>query len=230
MRDGILLLTIFILVCIPISAEIEKVDNSKIIGSWINNHNFYYTFDEKGVMKVINLDSNPVYYNTYRYEVISMGLKEFIRYGKDLSDSTSVELILMSDVLDSTAVFAYGKTFVRAETGKGLLGSWKYVDDLTIISWDIDKETIEYRQTELDFTTGELKPIEEHFGTYIRKNRKENAGRFYIDFQDGKKTVILPILYKDIMYIFDVNPSWSTFNLAEKTPTYKDYKQALNLK
>ena len=233
MKKVIVPLIILVFICISISAEIEKIEKIEIVGSWANNHNFYYTFDDKGVMKVVNINSEPAYYNTYRYEVISMGSeesmgpKEFIRYGKDLSDSTAVEYMLIGDVIDSTAVFAYGKTFVRVDTGKGLLGSWKYVDDFTSINWNIDKDTIAYRQMELDFTTGELKTIEEHQGTYRIGKRTEDAGFFYIYFEDGKKTMILPIIFKDIMYVFDLNPSWSTFNLSENTPAFRDYKKTL---
>ena len=227
MKKVVVLLILLVLLCIKISAEIEKVENSEIIGSWVNNHYFYYSFDEQGVMKVINIDSEPAYYNTYRYETIRMGSKEFIRYGKDLSDSTLVEYMLIGDVFDSTAVFAYGKTFVRAGSGKGLLGSWKHVDDLTEINWNIDKDAIAYKQMEFDFTTGELKTIEEHQGTYRIGKRTEDAGFFYIYFEDGKKTMILPIIFKDIMYVFDLNPSWSTFNLSENTPAFRDYKKTL---
>jgi len=227
MKKIIVPIILYFILFITTSAGIEKVENSEIIGSWINNHNFHYTFDEQGIMKVINISSEPAYYNTYKYEVISMGINEFIRYGKDLSDSASVEYMLIANVIDSTAVFAYGKTFVRIDTGKGLLGSWKHVDELSLINLNIDKDAIIYRQMELDFATGELKTIEEHRGTYKLGNMMKDAGWFYIYFEDGKKTMILPIIFKDIMYVFDLNPSWSTFNLSENTPTYKDYKKTL---
>ena len=226
MKKIVVLIFLIILLYMNVSAEIEKIENSTVVGSWINNHNFYYSFDEQGIMKIINIDSDPAYFNTYRYEVIMLGTKEFIRYGKDLSDSASVEYMLI-DVIDSTAVFAYGKAFIRADKGKGILGSWKHVDELTSINWIIEKDAIVYRQTAFDFTIRELKTIEEHHGTYKLGTWTKDAGFFYISFDDSKKTVILPIIYQDIMYIFDLNPSWSRFYLSENTPTFKEYKEAL---
>ncbi len=220
---------IFVLMCINILAETEKTEDedSVIIGSWINIHNFYYSFDNQGVMKVININSDPVYYNTFKYELISMGFKDFIRYGKDLSDSTLVEYMFIGDIIDSTAVFAYGKTFIRDGSGIGLLGTWKYYDDLSSITWTIEKDGITYRQMEIDFTTGEFNTIEEHHGIYKIGSRMKDGGWFYINFEDGTETMILPIIFKDIIYVFDLNPSWSTFNLSENIPTYNDYKKAL---
>ena len=75
------------------SADIKEVDKNKIVGAWVNN-NFYYTFDSQGIMKVTKIDSEPISYNTYRYEIIAMGNHEFIRYGKDLSAFVQRDLLL----------------------------------------------------------------------------------------------------------------------------------------
>ena len=209
------------------SADIGNVDKNKIVGAWVNN-DFYYTFDSQGIMKVIKIDSRPINYATYRYEIIAMGDHEFIRYGKDLSDSTSVKFLYMNNITDSTVILGYGMAFVKADSIRGLKGSWKHVDDLSSIYWNIDNNTIDYHQIVLDLKTGELITVEEHHGTYNRGVSRQEAGRFYIDFQDGKKTVVIPIFYKDIMYMFDLSPMRSTFILAESAPTYDDYKEASN--
>ncbi len=96
-----------------------------------------------------------------------------------------------------------------------------------MVQWNIGEATIDYSQVVLDLSTGEFKTVEERQGTYIRANRRYDAGRFYIDFQDGKKAVVLPIIYKDIMYMFDLSPRNSLFIATENIPSYKDYKAAL---
>jgi len=175
-------------------------------------------------MKVVNLLSHPAYYNTYRYEIVTMRDRNFIRYGKDLADSASTAYMMIGGVDDSTAVLAYGKPFIREGEGKGLYGVWKYVDDLKVIQWDIEADTITYREEELDFTTGALVTSEEHMGTYQHIKYGDEAGRFVIVFTDGKKTEVLPIVYEDIMYMFDLNPSWSLFSIAGNPPAFTDYK------
>ena len=228
MKKVIFALTIFnIILSIGISADIKKVDMNKIAGAW-NNGNFYYSFDTNGVMRAIKIDSHPLSYGTYRYEVIAMGDHELIRYGKDLSDSASVKFLLVSSVTDSSAIFAYSIPFIRADSVNGLKGSWKHIDELSLIFLNIGMNTIDYNQAELDFNTGELITVEEHHGTYTRGGVMDEPGRFYIDFEDGKKAVVLPILFKDIMYMFDLNPSRSKFILTESAPSYRDYKEALN--
>ena len=222
----IVILMLNAIICFSTSADIKEVDKNKIVGSWVNN-DFYYTFDSQGIMKVTKIDSEPISYNTYRYEIIAMGNHEFIRYGENLSDSTSVKFLYVNDVTDSLAVFGYSLAFVKADSTKGLKGSWKHIDNLSSIYWNIDNNTIEYLHAALDFKKGELITVEEHQGTYTRGVGRHEAGRFYIDFQDGKKTVVIPIFYKDIMYMFDLNPARSTFIMAESAPTYDDYKEAL---
>lgn len=220
------ILLLNVIICFSTSADIKEVDKNKIVGAWVNN-NFYYTFDNQGIMKASKIDSEPISYNTYRYEIIAMGDHEFIRFGRNLSDSASLKLLLVSNVTDSTAMFAYGMTFVKADSIKGLKGSWKHVGNLSLIHWNIDTDTIDYSQVVLDLNTGELITVEEHYGTYIRGVGKGEAGRLFIDFEGGKKAVVVPIFYKDIMYMFDLNPRRTIFTLAESAPTYKDYKKAL---
>jgi len=202
------------IICFSTLADIEKVDNNKIAGVWVNN-NFYYTFDNQGIMKSAKIESELINHNTYIYEIIAMKGHEFIRYGKDLSDSASVNFLYVSNVTDSTAMFGPGMAFVKADSTEGLRGSWKHVDNLSSIYWNIGANTIEYRQAVLDINTGELKTVEEHHGTYVRGQSRNDTGRFYIDFQDGKKAVVVPIFYKNIMYMFDLNPRRTMFTLTE---------------
>ena len=231
MRSGVTGVSVWIalgaLLVAVAGAEVVSIEESGIAGSWVNNHEFYYSFDDQGVMKIANLVSAPAYYNSFRFEVMFMGGNEFVRYGKDLADSTSVAYLLIDDVEDSTAVLAYGKPFVRDGAGEGLYGTWKHVGDVTVVQWIIGPETIVYRDAEFDFGAGGLVVTEEHTGTYVRRKRGGNAGRFNIRFDNGMKATVMPIMYDDVLYMFDLNPSWSQFTSAENAPTYADYRSII---
>ncbi|MFC1537949.1 hypothetical protein ACFL6H_00870 [Candidatus Latescibacterota bacterium] len=226
MRKLIILITIYnLLFAINSLSDIEKMDSGKVAGSWING-DFYYSFDTKGVMRAIKIDSIPVFYQTYNYELFSMDSHEFIRYGKDLSDSASVNFLFVNTENDSVAMFAYCTPFVRADSAKGLSGEWIYVNGFSTISWNIGSDTIDYTQSVLDTDTGEFLTLEEHHGAYTRGRGLDDPGWYYIDFEDGKKAVVLPILFKDVLYMFDLNMSRAKFLLTENAPTYNDYKEA----
>ncbi|MFC1489765.1 hypothetical protein ACFL6K_01000, partial [Candidatus Latescibacterota bacterium] len=192
---------------------------------WING-NFYYSFDMDGVMRAIKIDSDPVFYQSYKYELISMGGLELIRYGKDLSDSASVSFLFAESENDSVSTFAYCTSFVRTDSTSGITGAWRYVDGDMVIDWNIGKNTIDYSQSFLDFDTGEMVAVEELHGTYTIGKSMVDTGWYYIDFQDDKRAVVLPIQFKDILYMFDLNMSRSRFMLTDNAPTYNDYKAA----
>jgi hypothetical protein len=215
-----------VILSINLSSEIVNVDTEKIAGSWLNG-NFYYSFDADGVMRAIKIDSEPLFYQTYKYELFSMGDHELIRYGKDLSDSASVNFLFVAVENDSVTTFAFSTPLVRADSAKGLAGEWSHVDGYSSIYWNIGKNSVDYIQSSLDTDTGELVMLEEHHGTYTRGKSLTDPGWYYLDFQDGKKAVVLPILFKDILYMFDLNASRARFLLTENAPTFKDYKNAL---
>ncbi|MFC1541093.1 hypothetical protein ACFL50_01445 [Candidatus Latescibacterota bacterium] len=227
MKKLVILLTICnVLFSVHSLSDIEKIDVGRIAGSWING-DFYYSFDTKGVMRAIKIDSSPLFYQTYNYELISMDSHEFIRYAKDLSDSASVNFLFVDAENDSVAMFAYCTPFFRADSAKGLAGEWIHVNGYSTISWNISRDTIDYIQSVLDTDTGEFVTLEEHHGAYTRGRGLDDIGWYYIDFEDGKKAVVLPIMFKDVLYMFDLNMSRARFLLTENAPTYSDYKEAM---
>ncbi|MFC1552893.1 hypothetical protein ACFL6P_10075, partial [Candidatus Latescibacterota bacterium] len=148
-----------VLISVNLSSDILKIDAEKIAGSWLNG-NFYYSFNAEGVMRAIKIDSEPLFYQTYKYELISMGAHELIRYGKDLSDSASVQFLFAAVENDSVTTFAYSTPFVRADSANGLAGEWIRVHGYSSIYWNIGKETVDYMQSSLDVDTGELVMLE----------------------------------------------------------------------
>lgn len=177
-------------------------------------------------MRAIKIDSEPMFYQSYNFELFSMGNHEFIRYGKDLSDSASVSFLFVSGKNDSVSIFAHSTSFARADSANGVSGAWKHVDGDMSINWNIGPDTINYSQTVLDFDSGQLITVEEHHGTYTLGISMVDPGWHYLEFEDGKKAVVLPIVFKDILYMFDLNMSRAQFSLTEKAPTYDDYKKA----
>ena len=215
-----------IIICVLLFADIEKIDNSRISGVWVND-DFYYSFDKNGVMKAIKTGSDPQMYSTYQYEMIAMRNYELIRYGKNLTESDYINFLLVNDLEDSTAQIAYGMPFVRADSSKGLQGTWEHLENLTRLTWHIDLRTIEYSQSILDTKTGTFQTVEEHRGVYTTSRKRKELGIYFITFEDGLRARIMPIIFQDVLYIFDLNPKRSQFTITEIAPTYKDFKKAL---
>ncbi|MFC1528341.1 hypothetical protein ACFL5B_00375, partial [Candidatus Latescibacterota bacterium] len=163
---------------------------------------------------------------TFKYTYEKLGLFSLIRFGKDLSDSTDFNFLFVDEVTDSTAIFAYGTPFVRADSSSGLFGTWKYVKDLKTISITIRANTIDYRETRMDYKTGIINTIEERQGRLeVRKGRFR--GQFTIHFSDNTTSTVVPLLYNNIMYLYDISPRKSMFLRAKQTPTYYEYQETI---
>ncbi len=200
------------------SAQGRIANPKQIWGTWVNRENFYYTFDAGGVMRASKSDPVSPTDDTYRYEMFVMKDYEFLRYAENLTDSTGIHFLMVCDVMDSTVLFAYGVPFMKDDDSEGFLGRWVRVDELSVISWVFGVNEIEYHHNILDLSTGEFIVFEDRRGTYRYFNRGFNAGRYFIDFEDGEKAVIIPILFNKIMYLFDLSPRRALFKSTDRAP------------
>ena len=201
----------------------EKLE--EVIGAWVHK-DFYYVFQDS-VMTAIKIDGEPKGYKTFNYSVKRLGFYNLIRYGRNLSDSTSFDFLLFDEVTDSTAVFALGTTFVRADSTTGLIGTWKHMKNFKTINLTIGSSTIDYQETIMDYKTGLTSITEERHGIY-KPWKGRYTGRFFVRFDDGTRTTIVPVLFGNIMYLCDLSPRKSIFIRTAKAPSYRDYQDAIS--
>ena len=202
-----------------------------ILGSW-TRRGFYYSFDDKGVMKAVKIDGDPIGYRQYKYSLFKMGTNTFIEYGGP-KRKTSQKLMLIDDIKDSTMAIAFGTSFIRADSTEGMIGTWKRIRKFRSMIWEIEPKTVRYSETYFDIDTKSRIIIDERSGTYQREPQRISAdskeltgGRFHIRFNDGRKSIVLPVLFDGIMYLFDLSPEKAMFYRVhpDSIPTYKEYK------
>ena len=208
---------------VPGTTDIPVEKKEAVIGAWVHR-DFYYVFKDS-VMTALKIEGEPKGYKTFRYMLERMGAHDLIIFGKDLSDSKNLDFLLVDEVTDSTAVFAAGTPFVRADSSTGLIGTWKHMKEFETILLTIKTNTVDYRETAWDVNTGLTHITEERYGLYTPGKGKDR-GRFYISFDDGTRTTIFPIIYGNILYLFDLCPRKSMFQRVERAPRYSDYKKA----
>ena len=75
-------------------------------------------------------------------------------------------------------------------------------------------------------TTGTINIIEEKQGIFEARKGKYR-GQFTIHFSDDTQTRVVPILFKNIMYLYDLSPRKSMFLRSERTPSYREYQEAV---
>lgn len=196
-----------------------------LTGIWRHHHQ-YYQFTTTGIMTSIRTDSAPRHYRAYHYEVIPSEAYTLVRFGIDTEDTASCEHLMVRDLMDSTATIAYGRPFVREGDGTGLKGTWVHADDLTIITWQFDRDTVSYRQDVLDLDVGEFVIAESHTGTFARGTR-ERRGVFSIEFDDGSRASVFPLISGDVMHLFDLTGRQAAFVRAESAPTWEEYRAAV---
>ena len=212
----------------PNSSIDQKV---KILGSW-SRRGFYYSFDDKGVMKAAKIDGNPIGYRQYNYSLFKMGANTFIEYG-ETNRKIPRKLMLIDDIRDSTMAIAFGTSFIRADSTDGMIGTWKRTREFRSMIWEIEPMTVRYSETYFDINTKRNIIIDQRNGTYKREPQRMSAdakeltgGRFHIRFNDGRKSIILPVLFDGLMYLFDLSPAKAKFHRVhpDSIPTYKEYK------
>jgi len=194
-----------------------------IIGAWVHR-GFYYVFQDS-VMTAVKISGEPKGFKSFRYTLEALGNIDLIRYGADLADTRNNEFLLLGTVTDSTAVIAYATPFVRADSSKGFVGTWKNVVDMKAIVLTVGAGTIDYSEIFLDGSTGRTVTTEQRLGFY-RGGKGRNSGKFYISFDDGSKATLLPIIFGDVMYLFDISPRKSVFMKTDRAPTFREFQQA----
>lgn len=233
---GVLYLAVFtIIIWAQNINEVPKEKMDAIMNGWVQ-HDLYYVFDNRGVMKAVKILGDPVGYLQFRYTTFRMGANDFVEYTRKSDGKQSVNLLLVDVVTDSTAILSCGTPFVRADSSEGMLGTWKNIKNQTTMLLTIEPETIRYSETIFEIETGNFKTIESRQGKYRREpagmdiyKKTENGGRFHITFEDGRTRTMLPIIYDELMYLFDLTPTKSEFVKIDpgKVPTYRDYQAVL---
>jgi copper chaperone CopZ len=137
-----------------------------------------------------------------------------IELSKEINDE-----VLIGAVTDSRAVIALGTPFLRTERGRGVPGTWKHLDRLSRMEWKFGPDTAEYRRTRLNLKTGEEELAESRAGTYRAASEKYEDGSFLLSFRDGSQAVVLPIVYRNLMYLFDLTPAKSLFSRTREPVT-----------
>jgi hypothetical protein len=205
----------FFLVCAPAifsqSGENTNQKKKSLPGTW-KLHDFTYVFESSGAMKAGKRDGKVQLSNQYHYRWIKMGMHDCLIFEKDSADSLSAHIMLVGEVTDSTAVLSLAAPFIRKDPGENLCGSWKYAQNMTRIEWTFGPDSLEYRETLLDLFTGYERIIESSRGSYSNlSDSSTEAGSYEVTFQNGKSAVILPVVYKNLMYLFDLSRRKSFF-------------------
>ncbi|MFC1485452.1 hypothetical protein ACFL55_00300 [Candidatus Latescibacterota bacterium] len=196
-----------------------------ITGVW-RRIDLSYEFTSSVSMREVMTGSSAAHSVTYQYELVPLSSRTLIRYGKDLADTASCRYLMVNEVTDSTGTFARGTPFIRSEGETGLMGTWVYADGLTIITWRFDHESVEYTDQVFDLATGAFAVAEHHTGTFT-KGRQDDAGRFFITFDNGADAVLFPLLTDDIMYLFDLTARRSGFIRVDTRPVLEDSPSTL---
>ena len=194
-----------------------------VIGTWVQR-DFCYVFDNAGNMKAFKLKDEPKGYMMFKYSLVHTENHDFIKYGKKLIDRAHLELLLVKDVTDSTVLFSVGTPFVRTDSSTTLRGRWKHVKDFKTILLDVGVKTIDYHEMLYDVNSATTIIQEERHGHYTTGKGNE-SGLFFISFNDGTETEIHPILFGDIMYLFDLSSRKCMFYRTETAPFYQGLQE-----
>jgi len=214
-------------------ASVDK--EHAITGSW-ERRGLYYTFNADGTMRAVKIAGEPIGYKEYGFSTFKMGINEFIKFWGIGTDEKAAKILLLDAFTDTTAVIAFGTTFLRENSHVGLLGTWRRVENLKTMIFTILPDSVYYVETVYDTGTSTVKIIENRSGQYTREKLKinvyagsESGGRFHVRFDNGIVETLLPVMYDDIMYVFDLTPGKADFVRVDPkiVPTYNDYKNEL---
>ncbi|MHB9030252.1 MAG: hypothetical protein ACYC9O_15910 [Candidatus Latescibacterota bacterium] len=188
------------------SGSLEK--QRLLPGVW-HRRGFVYTFADSAAVQVRRTDvpGQTVY---GRYSWFRMGEHDCIIFRKGNAGENALEVILIGEISDSTAVIALGTPFVRADSSRGLTGLWKHLDRFERMEWRFGSDNAEYRKTVVEPLTGQERVVEERAGALV-KGEDSEPGNFTVSFRDGKRATVLPVIYRDMMYLFDLSPGKSYF-------------------
>lgn len=199
---------------VPVAPEqspgVEITKRDLLMGTW-KGGGCAYRIDPDGTMRIQRIGAPADTLRT-RYAWFRMGNHDCITMHREDGDSLSLQVLLIGEVTDSRAVIALGSPFLRVETGKGITGTWKHLEHLSRMEWKLGPGTVEYRRTVVNPKTGEEQPAESRKGTFIPASGKYEDGSLQLSFDDGARAVVLPIVYRNLMYLFDLSPGKSLFS------------------
>jgi len=195
--------------CISISTDTSENLKKSIVGIW-KQKGLVYAFTDSGAVTIKRLYDGEKGEKLFKYQLFQVGDYPLVK----ISGDNRISYLFIDSITDSTAVLAPVTVFVRADSGKGLEGTWKTVKNFKTINLTFTSRTVTYRETLFDVSTETTSVTEERTGAYTFSTGAR-TGRVSIFFEDGKKTIILPILFNKFLYIFDLNPQKSSFVKAE---------------
>jgi hypothetical protein len=188
-----------------------------LIGTW-QKRGVTYVFEDAATLSVTRLGGGKSGFIRCPYTWFALGMHECISFQKDPADNLSLQVILVGEVTDSTAVLALGTPFIRSGPGGGLTGTWKHAEHLTRIEWTFGLDTVEYRKIVFDLSTGRETTVEEYQGQWRLAEKKYEPGSYEVTFGENKRATVLPIVYRDVMYLFDLSPGKSFFKRVKGKP------------
>lgn len=222
-RACVLICAFFLLAGISsgLSAQHSPEDSTKkrerLTGEW-NKSGLSYTFEDTAALTVTRLEGRPGEQIRGPYAWFTLGTHDCFSFRKNPADSLSLHVVLVGEVTDSTAVLALGVPFVRSGTGFGLQGTWNHAETLTRIEWAFGDSTVIYRKFAFDILTGREAIAEEHRGTWKRAGTGYEPGSCEVMFGGNDRAVVLPMVYRDMMYLFDLSPGKSLFIRGRSKP------------
>jgi len=211
-------LFIFAILCVFLSARenfTETVASQSLMkrslmpGVW-HRQGFSYMFADTGVFEARSAGSDDQSLKG-EYAWFRLGGHDCIAFRNKRPGDDIFEVFLIGRVTDSSAIIALGTPFVRADSSRGLAGLWKHPASRGRIDWRFGPGTVSYRKTEFEPLSGRERVREERSGSYSKSDDPE-PGSFTVFFDDGNQSSVLPIVHRDMMYLFDLSPSKSLFS------------------
>lgn len=195
-----------------VSGVSAQGDNSgkraALIGTWYRR-TFIYTFEDSVRFRVVRPGSRDIVRG--RYSWVRIGTHDCISLWGARGDSTAVEILLVSEITDSTAVIGLGTPFVREGKGRGITGQWKHMEPFRRIDWTFGPGNVEYRSIVYHPSSGEGQIVEARAGTYSPAEDAAEPGSFAVRFGGGAEAMVLPLVYRDMLYVFDLSPGKAFF-------------------
>jgi hypothetical protein len=193
----------------PQTGNFVSPDKQKLLPGVWQRRGFVYTFADSVTVQIRRKDiSGQMVSGSYSW--FRLGEHDCIAFRKTKAEKKNLEIILVGEISDSTAVIALGTPFVRADSSRGLTGLWKHLDSCERMEWRFGPDTAEYRKTVYEPLTGKERVMEERTGVLLRGG-DSGRGTISIHFRDGKRAAVLPVIYRDMMYLFDLSPGKSYF-------------------
>ncbi len=203
---------------VPAGDSLQEQKKLLLPGIW-RCRGFIYAFEDDRKLRVERTGSTR---QTVQgsYSWLRMAGHDCIVFRKNGSNVGDPEVYLIGTVTDSTAVIALGTPFVRADSSRGLSGLWKRMERYERVEWQFEANRVSFRKTGYDPDSGREQLIREWEGTYTRVQIPE-PGSFAVEFAYGEAATVLPIVYRDIMYLYDLSPSKSLF-IRERPPLVEE--------